>query len=269
MPSIEAMAEYVFENKHTNAFIKHFNKPTVSGLDSDKLRLENIPPHIYMIVVNRPTILINGKKLFLMKVGFTQISVAKASNNRMEEVRDKIKRNLKTEYKFPDDNKPKVAILFKFLIHALDTRPFYDIEKWVREKVGFPLPKENAKEWCLPVSTEWVLTTQEYIDKIKKKVEDLKDKKKVISTEIFKSEQKDNQSCNLLDTLKMTEAELEDKLKKLPFPLEKAPKETTTTPEESSLAGKSLTPEADTTKTPRETSKSASKQEAKGRGKKT
>lgn len=265
--NLEEMVKDLIEKNQINTFIEHYNK--VSGPRKDKLRIEKYSPYIYVILMNKPKLdKINKKEVLLVKVGFTQQSVKKGTDNRMEEVKKQIYDMLKTEYKISDDNKPDVSILFKFLIHALDTRRIHDIEKSIREKVGFPLPKEIAKEWGLPVHTEWALTTQDYIDEIKGEVARLIADEKVISTKIFKSEPGNSKRCNLPRKLGMTEEELTEKLEELPFPLEKAEKKikekTPATLEKSQPADKSSTPEEKQTKQTTSTSGTA----ARGRRKK-
>lgn len=139
----------------------------------------------------------------------------------MEEVVHQIKQKLKTKYTFLEDEQVKVSILFTFVIQALDTRRFHEVETSIREKVGFSLPKEKVKEWGLPVHTEWALTTQEYVDKMKKKTANTIDENGFVSTKVFKSEEGDNKRCDLALAVHMTDEQLIEKLKELPNPFEK------------------------------------------------
>ena len=68
-----------------------------------------------------------------------------------------------------------VATLFALRIGSVDTTPFHETENRIRRKVGTPIKTAKAKELNLPVPTEWVLTTQEHIDKIKKAIEEMKE----------------------------------------------------------------------------------------------
>ena len=70
-----------------------------------------------------------------------------------------------------------VATLFALRIGSVDTTPFHETENRIRRKVGTPIKTAKAKELNLPVPTEWVLTTQEHIDKIKAAIKEMKDAK--------------------------------------------------------------------------------------------
>ena len=70
-----------------------------------------------------------------------------------------------------------VATLFALRIGSVDTTPFQETEKRIRRKVGTPIKTAKAKELNLPVPTEWVLTNQEHIDKIKAAINKMKDEK--------------------------------------------------------------------------------------------
>ena len=67
-----------------------------------------------------------------------------------------------------------VATLFALRIGSVDTTPFHETEDRIRKKVGTPIKTAKAKELNLPVPTEWVLTTQEHIEKIKAAIEKVK-----------------------------------------------------------------------------------------------
>ena len=67
-----------------------------------------------------------------------------------------------------------VATLFALRIGSVDTTPFHETEKRIRQKIGTPITKEKAKELKLPVPTEWVLTTQKHINEIKAAIEKIK-----------------------------------------------------------------------------------------------
>jgi len=71
------------------------------------------------------------------------------------------------------------------------------------------------------VHTEWALTTQEYVDKMKKKTANTIDENEFVSTKVFKSEEGDNKRCDLALAVHMTNEQLIEKLKELPNPFEK------------------------------------------------
>ena len=91
----------------------------------------------------------------------------------MEQLRQKIKWKyegmLKERNENPRSSNPEAKLLFVLPIGAVDTTPYHDTEERIRKKVGEPVPKEVAKSHGLECSTEWVLTTQDYIDKIMEK----------------------------------------------------------------------------------------------------
>ena len=62
------------------------------------------------------------------------------------------------------------SVLFALRIGSVDTSSYHKTEARIREKVGTPIKKEKAKKYNLPVPTEWVLTTQSHINKMKKKL---------------------------------------------------------------------------------------------------
>lgn len=97
----------------------------------------------------------------LCKVGFTHVDTTKETSNRMEDVMRKIRcSNVKYETKREGR---KASVLFKLSIGAVDTTPYLETENRIREAIGWPIDKKLAKEFGLPCSTEWVLTTQAFI----------------------------------------------------------------------------------------------------------
>lgn len=67
-------------------------------------------------------------------------------------------------------SKVTASVLFTLRIGSVDTSSYHKTEARIREKVGTPIKKEKAKKCNLPVPTEWVLTTQDHINKMKKKL---------------------------------------------------------------------------------------------------
>ena len=147
-------------------------------------------PHIYCVVYNDKEnpgeVLTKDKKIIqwrYCKVGITEKDTKTDTKNRMEIVRDEIKKKTKSE----------AGIIFVVKVSADDSRPKKEIEKSVREAIGWPVDKELAGKNKFPVSTEWVLTTQAYIDKRKK--EGLSDTRSVLRLK-FK-QQKENLPSHL------------------------------------------------------------------------
>lgn len=136
-------------------------------LNPDRIRRERDPPVIYCIVINDDGIA--GPHWKLCKVGYTRLPTGEKTNNRMEQVMKEI-----------EEVYGKAAVIFKLPIRAIDTTPHFETEGKVRGHVGFKIHKEVAKELKLPVPTEWVLTTQKYIDKLRKVIKEVHD------TQVFK-----------------------------------------------------------------------------------
>ena len=75
----------------------------------------------------------------------------------------------------------------------------------MRENIGMPINGEAAKILKLPVATEWVLTTQGYVRKLKKHIE-AKSKKKSIDSSISKTSNLEKfkltrENCNVFGDL--------------------------------------------------------------------
>lgn len=153
---------WFWNQSNGNDLIKRLNEYARQNNWSDRIRREKYSPHIYGIVLNDSRI---PKKSVaphwkLVKVGFTQKSIQRGSNNRMEQ----LERKLRWKGFHP-------STLFVLPIGSLDTNLFRDTEGRIREKVGRPLKKKKAIEFELPAPKEWVVTTQKHIDEIKEKVD--------------------------------------------------------------------------------------------------
>jgi hypothetical protein len=133
----------------------------------DRIWREKDPPVIYCIIINDDCIA--GRDWKLCKVGYTRQPTDKKTNNRMEQVMKEIK-----------EVYGNAAVIFILPIRAIDTTPHFETEGKVRGYVGFKIHKDVAKELKLPVPTEWVLTTQKYIDKLRKVIKEVHD------TQVFK-----------------------------------------------------------------------------------
>ncbi len=156
--------EWFWNGTNGNQLIKELN--TGSFHRTDYIRREKDRPTVYCIGLNDGQF--PGKngsiQRKLCKVGFTHVDTTTGTNNRMEDVMKKI--CSKYESKRPD-RKASAGVLFVLSIGAVDTTPYLETEKRIRAAVGWPINKGLAKELGLPCSTEWVLTTQAFIDKIK------------------------------------------------------------------------------------------------------
>ena len=159
-----AFPQWFWSGTNGNDLIRELNKYALKEKKGeDRIRREKDYPCVYGIVVNNFLNKEDGKWK-LVKVGFTHKSIAKDSNNRMEQLTKQIGSELEST----------AIILFALRIGSVDTTPFRDTENRIRNKVGKPIKKEKAKEYKLPVPTEWVLTTDEHIDKITTEIGEIK-----------------------------------------------------------------------------------------------
>lgn len=167
--SIDEFMTKFWSYKNGNDLIRSLNKyarkKKMMGY-GDSVRREKYSPAIYGIVLNRRKFLKLREDYRLVKVGFTHTYIAHGTGNRMEILIKEIKRKCET--------RAKPEILFVSPIGCVDTKPFYDTEKKIREKVGTPVKKKKITKIDLPVPTEWVLTTKKHIDKITKEIEKIK-----------------------------------------------------------------------------------------------
>ena len=154
--------EWFWTESNGNELIKELNQYAQKKNLTDRIRREELSPTVFGIVVNYfPFSEVSEWKL--VKVGFTHGSIKRGSNNRMEQLLKQLESEIKQS-----DKKASASVLFRFPIGCVDTTPFYEKEAQIREKVGTKVKKEKAKEFKLPTPTEWVLTTQEHINHIKR-----------------------------------------------------------------------------------------------------
>lgn len=151
---------WFWNQSNGNDLIKQLNEYARRNNLSDRIRREKYSPHIYGIVLNGFQIPSVAPHWKLVKVGLTQQSIERGSNNRMEQ----LERQLRSKGFNP-------STLFVLPIGSLDTNLFRHTEERIRKKVGRPLKKKKAIEFELPAPKEWAVTTQTHIDEIKRKVE--------------------------------------------------------------------------------------------------
>ena len=165
--------EWFWEKSNGNNLIRVLNFYALKKNIDDRIRREKEYPCVYALALNNFPMPV-GSDWKLVKVGFTHKSTKKDSNNRMEQLTREIESNLNQGA--TASNPPvTVATLFALRIGSVDTTPFHETEDRIRQKVGTPITKEKAKELKLPVPTEWVLTTQKHINKIKEAIEEMKE----------------------------------------------------------------------------------------------
>ena len=181
----EEFVEWFWSGTNGNELIKELNCSESHG--DDYIRREKERPTIYGILLNDG--LFPGKegkvqwKLF--NVGFTHVNTATGTRNRMEQVKVEIER--KYESKRGEGRKAEASVLFVLPIGAMDVTTFSDTEKGLRNAVGRPILKNVAKKLGLPCSTEWVLTTQQFIDEIKVRKKSLKAEDSTDLIDLFKN----------------------------------------------------------------------------------
>ena len=163
----EEFMEWFWNGSNGNLLIKDLNASTYRSTDFIRRESLAIRPVVYCIVLN------DGKFPYkeghtqwkLCKVGFTHGNTKERTGNRMEQVKADIKR----KYHKKTARDADTAVIFKLAIGAIDTTPYFDTEERIRKAMGCPLKKELAKKLGLPYSTEWVLTTQDFIDEVQKR----------------------------------------------------------------------------------------------------
>lgn len=159
----EEFVKWFWSGTNGNELIKKLNCSESHG--DDYIRREKERPAIYCIVLNDgPFPGKEGKVQWkLCKVGFTHVNTATEAGNRMEQVKEEIESKYESKR---GDGKANASVLFVLPIGAVDVTTFSETEKRIRKAVGRPIHKDWAEELGLPRSTEWVLTTQQFIDQI-------------------------------------------------------------------------------------------------------
>ena len=99
-----------------------------------------------------------------MKIGLTQCKTESNEDNRRKQIISKFKKN----------NGLELRVIFYLMKNAVDTTTHRQVEKRVRENIGIPVNKAYAMSVKLPVHTEWVLTTQDYVRKLRQYIKEEK-----------------------------------------------------------------------------------------------
>lgn len=179
----EEFVEWFWLGVNGNELIKELNCSKVHG--NDYIRREIERPRIYGIVLNDGSFprKEGGVQWKLCKVGFTHASTGQGTQNRMEQVQAQIK----AKYESTKGQTVGGSVLFVLPVGAVDVTTFSDTEKRIRNAVGWPIHKDFAKKLKLPCSTEWVLTTQQFIDIIKLKIKRLEVESTTDCIDLFKN----------------------------------------------------------------------------------
>ena len=154
---------WFWKGQNGNNLIKKLNQAS----NTDRIRREKFPPHIYGIVLKDGVFPFKEQEQWrLCKIGFTHKDTTPESNNRM----DQLEKTIPSKYEKKNtlkSNQATAKTFFVVAIGAVDTTEYNDTEKRIREKFGTPVPKDVAKKYGLECPTEWVLTTQRHITRIK------------------------------------------------------------------------------------------------------
>lgn len=181
----EEFVKWFWSGANGNELIKELNHVSGKARGGDYIRREKERPMIYGIVLNDDPFpsKVGDVQWKLCKVGFTHVNTATGSKNRMEQVQAQIKSKYELKTK---GRKAETGTVFVLAIGAVDVTTFSDTEKRIRNAVGWPIRKDVVKNLQLPCSTEWVLTTQEFIKEIKKQIKSQTDADTADLIDLFK-----------------------------------------------------------------------------------
>ncbi|XP_022810029.1 uncharacterized protein LOC111347036 [Stylophora pistillata] len=142
---------WFWDSTNGNQLILDLNKFANSKRWDDRIRQEKYRPFIYAIVLNDGSFPFQAKdenvedgtekQWKLCKVGFTKKSVERGINNRMEQLSDKIKKT----YQPKNYKEAMPYTLFAVPFRAIDTNPYHDTKKRIREKIGKRVKKEKPR----------------------------------------------------------------------------------------------------------------------------
>ena len=168
--------KWFWSGNNGNTLIKHLN--------SDKsreeiVRREKYSPYAYGIVLN---VNLFGDKfkedLKFVKIGFTQQDTSSSCKNQITDVQRDIEKD-EVKYKY------KTAVLFVIMKNPADTSTHSEFETNFRKRWGMPVSSYFAESCNLPFCTEWVLTTQSFIDFMMRVIKKAEEEGRV-DTSIFK-----------------------------------------------------------------------------------
>ena len=176
----EEFLKWFWEGENASELIMFLNR---RDGHHDKLRREKDPSFVYGLIRNDD--IFNGqnsrtaefnKRFKSMKIGLTQSNTDSNVNNKMEEIIKRHKHN----------DGEELGFIFVLMKNAVDTTPHNEFAKRVRENIGIPITADAATSLKLSMATEWVLTTQGYVRKLKNHI-DAKSKKGSIDSSILKT----------------------------------------------------------------------------------
>lgn len=100
----------------------------------------------------------NGTIWVCVKVGYTQLEDAMARPLQVHQETIKHLARFAIDDIEPEAIADQVRVIFSVFQSPIDPRLPVEIEASVREAVGLPISKKDAKSFSLPVPTEWVTT---------------------------------------------------------------------------------------------------------------
>ncbi|KAL3891645.1 hypothetical protein ACJMK2_003897 [Sinanodonta woodiana] len=153
--TMEDFCKWFWTGKNSNNLIELLNMSEYRS--TDYVRKERFRPFIYGVVLNYEF----DTNWRFMKIGFTMSETTKR-NSRMTKVERKID-------KIYGEGMAKT--IFVLAIDPVDTRSCKEVEVYVRKQIGYRINRDLAKTLSFPFKTEWVMTTQAFIDKIRKKID--------------------------------------------------------------------------------------------------
>ena len=150
----EEFKNWFWYGQNGNTLIKHLNSDRGR---QEIVRREKNSPYAYGIVLNVDFFGYEFKSLKFVKIGFTQQDTGSDCENRMTQVRREIEGHNQRL-------RGKTAVLFVIMKNPVDTSTHSEFETNFRKRWGMPVSNEFAQRCNLPFHTEWVLTTQGFID---------------------------------------------------------------------------------------------------------
>ena len=173
--------DWFWTGTNGNELINALNMNNSKSSGSKLRRRRSCWPHIYCVVLNddeNPGTF-DGIQWKYCKVGITERDTSPNAENRMETIQHEIEKIGKTG-----------DIKFVLPVKATDSRPNNAIEKTVRECTGYRVDKDLAKVNKFPVSTEWVITTEDHITNIRRVINNKKKNKESMDTGLFQEVEK-------------------------------------------------------------------------------
>ncbi|CAB3982495.1 Hypothetical predicted protein [Paramuricea clavata] len=156
----QKFCSWFWSGANGNRLIQTLNSNNSESSGSKIRRLNGGWPYIYCVVLNDNAIPSTDPSGLVQwrycKVGLTEVDTKPGTHNRMETVQNEITRKTGSP----------AGIIFVLPVKDFDSRPNSVIEKDVREHIGLPVNKELVRTIGLPFLTEWVITTQPYINYI-------------------------------------------------------------------------------------------------------